>query len=119
MPFFMGTGNKCNFGEQGTLEIKCSIFCEQGNRPIYFRGTREQVPPEWASIFYFLRAGDISCRLNPKVKTFCPCGDPEGGGGRGFGGSHREQQRRIPACASAQSVQRLCYSLIGKYHINT
>ena len=28
-----------------------------------------------------------------------------------------EQQRRRPACASAQSDQRLCYSLIGKYHI--
>ena len=28
-----------------------------------------------------------------------------------------EQQRRILACASAQSDQRLCYSLIGKYHI--
>ena len=29
-----------------------------------------------------------------------------------------EQQRRRPACASAQSDQRLCYSLFGKYHIN-
>ena len=28
-----------------------------------------------------------------------------------------EKQRRKPACASAQSDQRLCYSLIGKYHI--
>ena len=28
-----------------------------------------------------------------------------------------EQQRRRPASASAQSDQRLCYSLIGKYHI--
>ena len=28
-----------------------------------------------------------------------------------------EQQRRRPACASAQTDQRLCYSLIGKYHI--
>ena len=27
-----------------------------------------------------------------------------------------EQQRCRPACASAQSDQRLCYSLIGKYH---
>ena len=27
------------------------------------------------------------------------------------------QQRRRPACASAQSDQRLCYSLIGKYYI--
>ena len=26
-----------------------------------------------------------------------------------------EQQRRRPACASEQSDQRLCYSLIGKY----
>ena len=30
-----------------------------------------------------------------------------------------EQQRRKPACASAQSDQRLCYSLIGKYQIST
>ena len=30
-----------------------------------------------------------------------------------------EQQRRRPACASTQSDQRLCYSLIGKYHIYT
>ena len=28
-----------------------------------------------------------------------------------------EQQRRRPACASVQSDQCLCYSLIGKYHI--
>ena len=28
-----------------------------------------------------------------------------------------EQQRRSPACVSAQSDQRLCYSLFGKYHI--
>ena len=27
-----------------------------------------------------------------------------------------ELQRRRPACASAQSDQRLCFSLIGKYH---
>ena len=30
-----------------------------------------------------------------------------------------EQQRRRPACASAQSDQRLCYSLNGKYNIST
>ena len=30
-----------------------------------------------------------------------------------------EQHRRRPACASAQSDQRLCYSLCGKYHIWT
>ena len=28
-----------------------------------------------------------------------------------------EQHRRRPACASAQSDQRLCYSLFEKYHI--
>ena len=28
-----------------------------------------------------------------------------------------EQQRPRPGCVSAQSDQRLCYSLIGKYHI--
>ena len=30
-----------------------------------------------------------------------------------------EQQRRRPVCASAQSDQRLCYSLIGNGHIQT
>ena len=30
-----------------------------------------------------------------------------------------EQHRRRPACASAQTDQRLCYSLFGKYHIQT
>ena len=30
-----------------------------------------------------------------------------------------EQQRRRPACASAQTDKRLCYSLIGKYHIKS
>ena len=28
-----------------------------------------------------------------------------------------EQQRRRPACASAQTDQRLCYSLFGNYHV--
>ena len=28
-----------------------------------------------------------------------------------------EQQRRRPACASAQSDQRLCHSLFEKYHM--
>ena len=28
-----------------------------------------------------------------------------------------EQQRRRPACASAQTDQRLCYSLIRKYYM--
>ena len=27
-----------------------------------------------------------------------------------------ERQRRRPACTSAQSDQRLCYSLLGKYN---
>ena len=30
-----------------------------------------------------------------------------------------EQERCRPACASAQSVQRFCYSLIGKFNIQT
>ena len=30
-----------------------------------------------------------------------------------------EQQRHRPACASAQSDQRLCFSLFGKYHFQT
>ena len=30
-----------------------------------------------------------------------------------------EPQRRRPACASAQSDQRLCYSLFGMYHVLT
>ena len=37
-------GNKDNIGEQGTYENNFLIFEEQGNKPIYFRGTREQVP---------------------------------------------------------------------------
>ena len=28
-----------------------------------------------------------------------------------------QQHRRRPACASAQTDQRLCYSLIEKYHV--
>ena len=28
-----------------------------------------------------------------------------------------EQQRRRPACASAQSDQRLCYAIFEKYHM--
>ena len=35
------------------------------------------------------------------------------------GGGGCEQQRFRPACASAQSDQHLCYSLIGKYHVKT
>ena len=31
-------------------------------------------------------------------------------------GGYKQQRCRL-ACASAQSDQRLCYSLIGKYHI--
>ena len=30
-----------------------------------------------------------------------------------------EQQRRRPACAFAQTDQRLCFSLFGEYDINT
>ena len=30
-----------------------------------------------------------------------------------------KQHRRRPACASAQSDQRLCYSRFGKYHTKT
>ena len=37
-------GNKGNFGEYGTHEIKILMFGEQGNKAIYFRETREQVP---------------------------------------------------------------------------
>ena len=43
--FWGEQGNKDNIGEQGTEENKFSIFGEQGNKPIYFKGTREQVPP--------------------------------------------------------------------------
>ena len=35
----------------------------------------------------------------------------------GGGGGGCEQHRRRPACASAQSDQRLFYSCFGKYHI--
>ena len=37
-------GNKDNIGEQGTYENTFSIFGEQMNKPIYFRGTGEQRP---------------------------------------------------------------------------
>ena len=40
-----------------------------------------------------------------------------GGGWGGVGGGGCKQQRRRPACASAQSDQRLCYSLIKEYNI--
>ena len=43
-------GNKDNIGEQGTYENKFSMFGEQGNKPIYFRGTRKQVPPPWEGL---------------------------------------------------------------------
>ena len=57
MTFISGEqGNKCkNFeGNRGTKtilgnrehkETNFRLFWEQGNKPIYFRGTREQVPP--------------------------------------------------------------------------
>ena len=39
------TGYKGNIGEHGTLEKQFWILGEQGNKPIYFRGTREQFSP--------------------------------------------------------------------------
>ena len=33
------------FGNREHKKFFFSIFWEQGNKPIYFRGTREQVPP--------------------------------------------------------------------------
>ena len=47
MPIFGGggeQGNKDNIWEQRTLENKFSIFGEQWNKTIYFRGRREQIP---------------------------------------------------------------------------
>ena len=39
-----GTGYK-DIGEHGTYEKQFSILWEQGNKPIYFRGTRERFSP--------------------------------------------------------------------------
>ena len=49
-------GNKDNIWEQGTLENKFVIFGEQGNKQIYFRGTREQVPP-WKGLILSPHSG--------------------------------------------------------------
>ena len=43
--FLRGTGEQRQYWGTGNIENKFSIFGEQGNKPIYFRGTREQVPP--------------------------------------------------------------------------
>ena len=40
-----GTGYKGNIGEHGTQEKQFSILWEQGDKPIYFRGTRERCSP--------------------------------------------------------------------------
>ena len=70
---FWGSGeNGIYFGEQGNKgqslrDTKTLLgnkehkkfnfrFWEQGNKPIYFRGTREQVPPGKASLFSFVKA---------------------------------------------------------------
>ena len=39
------TGEQRQYWGTGNIENNFSIFGEQGNKPIYFRGTREQVPP--------------------------------------------------------------------------
>ena len=66
-------GNKCQIlrgtGEQrqywGTGNIRKQIFGEQGNNPIYFRGTREQVPPPppCESLNYHAQSRFCICRL--------------------------------------------------------
>ena len=43
--FFRGTGEQRQYWGTGNIENKFSIFRDQGSNPIYFRGTREQVPP--------------------------------------------------------------------------
>ena len=40
-----GLGEQRQYWGTGNIENKFSHFGEQGNKPIYFRGTREQVPP--------------------------------------------------------------------------
>ena len=45
-----GTGEQRQYWGTGNIRNKFSIFWEQGNKPIYFRGTREQVPPGRASV---------------------------------------------------------------------
>ena len=47
-----GREEQKNIWEQGTQENKFSIFWEQGNKPSYFRGTREQEPPGRASLIF-------------------------------------------------------------------
>ena len=43
-PYFEGTGRKKR-QYRGTGNIRKLRLVEQGNKPNYFRGTREQVPP--------------------------------------------------------------------------
>ena len=40
-----GSGEQRQYWGTGNTENNFSIFGEQGNKPIYFRGTREQVAP--------------------------------------------------------------------------
>ena len=45
-----GTGEQRCYRGTGNIKNKFSIFGEQGNKPIYFMGTREQVPPPWEGL---------------------------------------------------------------------
>ena len=42
-PTFEGNGEQRQYGEEGTQENTFSMFVEQGNKPIFFRGTSGQV----------------------------------------------------------------------------
>ena len=44
-----GTGEQRQYWGTGNIENKFSILGEQGNKPIYFSGTREQLPHGRAS----------------------------------------------------------------------
>ena len=47
-----GTGEQSQFWGTGKIGNKYFDFGEQGNKSIYFRGTRQQVPPGRAPFIY-------------------------------------------------------------------
>ena len=63
-----------------------------------------------SSLSLCLRCKDLACKMGRDLRK------PVFGGLRTTQAQIRLRRRR-PACASAQSDQRLCYSLIVKYHI--
>ena len=72
-----GTGNKGYLGEQGTQEINILILWN-GNKAIYFRGTRDQVPTPLEGPLYWTR-GSFRQRarylslMEPHHEKICLC----------------------------------------------